>query len=151
MSILRPWVQSLGLREQGVLLTAIRGCDLAPKYPLDSQERTVTAFIRWAVCVPFDEREVDSEPGCFMQSKLPDVIKPANWEHYPLHYVLHMVHALEIIGYCYIEAIPSPTTIAAREAYFTFCKAFHFVPESKHQMHVRLSEDRIANGSVVQK
>jgi hypothetical protein len=30
-SILQDWVQSLGLRQQGVILTAIRGCDTAPK------------------------------------------------------------------------------------------------------------------------
>ena len=30
-SILLPWVTELGLRHQGVLLSAIRGCDTAPR------------------------------------------------------------------------------------------------------------------------
>jgi hypothetical protein len=39
VSVLQDWVTELPLREQGTLLTSVRGCDLTPKYPLDSQER----------------------------------------------------------------------------------------------------------------
>lgn len=29
--VLRPWVRKLGLRHQGVIITALRGCDIANK------------------------------------------------------------------------------------------------------------------------
>jgi hypothetical protein len=40
-SVLQDWVCNLPLRMQGTLLTAIRGCDLTPKLPLDSTERNL--------------------------------------------------------------------------------------------------------------
>jgi len=146
-SVLKDWVMELGLREQGTLLTAIRGCDLVPKYPLDSVEKTFTAFVRCAVMNPFDEREIDSEAGCFMQTNLPEKWKPSIFEHYPLHYVLHLVHALEIIGYkCPDRAFG----MQAQSAYVKFVHAWHLNFETKEMMELRLSEDRIAKGCIVE-
>lgn len=48
-SVLRDWVMELPLREQGTLLTCIRGCDLTPKLPLHSlhlQPETKERFIQ---------------------------------------------------------------------------------------------------------
>jgi hypothetical protein len=70
VSVLQDWVTELPLREQGTLLTSVRGCDLTPKYPLDSQERRVVGFIRYAFMVPADVREVDAEPGAFFVSSV---------------------------------------------------------------------------------
>lgn len=146
-SVLNDWVMELGLREQGTLLTAIRGCDLAPKYPLDSVEKTLTAFIRFAVMFPFDAREIDSTPGCFMQSKIPADFKPSSMDHYPSHYVMHLVHALEVIGY---KCPHSDIKAQALKAYFKFVKSFHLNYETVQQMTDRLSEDRIANNNIVE-
>lgn len=146
-SVLKDWVCDLPLREQGTLLTAIRGCDLTPKYPLDSIERTITAFVRCAVMNPFDEREIDREPGCFMQTDLPENWRASAFGHYPLHYVMHLVHALEIIGYKSPEALFS---FQAINAYCKFVKSFHLNPETEIQMNERLCEDRILKASVVE-
>jgi hypothetical protein len=54
-SVLQDWVMELQLREQGTLLTGIRGCDLTPKIPLDSTERQLVGFLRFLVMVPHDE------------------------------------------------------------------------------------------------
>lgn len=147
-SVLKDWVCDLGLREQGTLLTAIRGCDLTPKMPLISTERNLTAFIRYAVMNPFDEREIDSEPGCFMQSRIDfSIFRASQFGHYPQHYVSHLIHALEIIGYrCPHEIISAD----ALKAYNSFCKSLHLNPETIEQMTERLNEDRIEKNCIVE-
>lgn len=144
--ILRPWVVELGLREQGVLLVATRGCDLAPKFPLDSVERRLTAAIRYAVLVPFDEREVDAKPGCFMMSSPPIDLRIAMLEHYPLHWVMHVVHAMQAIG------IRLPDREKADQwfrLYLQSVKSLHLNPETTSAYVTRLTEDRVANNTVV--
>lgn len=145
-SILQDWVVTLPLREQGTLLAAVRGCDLTPKFPLDAPERKIVAFVRHCFMVPADEREVDFQPGSFM-SRCP----PANFRHscignYPIHWVMHLTHALEVIGYRHPN---STTSDIARGLYYSFCTSFHLTPETCEEMEIRLSEDRIAKGDVV--
>lgn len=147
-SVLKDWVCSLPLREQGTLLTAVRGCDLTPKMPLDSTERNLTAFVRCSVMNAFDEREIDAEIGCFMQSRIDFTkFRASQFGHYPQHYVSHLIHALEVIGYrCPFEA----TKNDALAAYKMFCKSFHLNIETFEQMVERLSDDRIASGAIVE-
>lgn len=145
-SVLREWVQALPLREQGTLIVALRGCDSAPKFPLDSPERRMTAAIRYAVCIPADQREVDAEPGAFMTAHIPIDVKLAMFEHYPQHWVGHIIHACEVLGYRH----PDTWQAAAwKVLYERFVKSLHLNPESVEQMTKRLSEDRIASGTVV--
>lgn len=146
-SWLRPWVTELGLREQGTLVTGTRGCDLAPKMPLDSIERQLTAYMRWLVGTPYDEREVDSTIGCFMRSEPPSrAWRPSELEHYPLHWYAHLMHAFEVVGYRHPEKAHRD---ACFEIYLLLVHALHLEPESANQMAARLSEDRIATGEIV--
>lgn len=147
LSVLRPWVMALPLREQGTLIVALRGCDSAPKFPLDSPERRMTAALRWAVCIPADEREVDSEPGCFMLSTPPMDAKLSMFEHYPQHWVGHVIHACEVLGYRHPEDEQGSDWLAL---YRRFVYSLHMRAESKEDMIARLSEDRVAKGTVVQ-
>ncbi len=144
---LRPWVTELGLREQGTLVTGTRGCDLAPKMPLDSIERQLTAYLRWLVGTPYDEREVDSTIGCFMRSEPPSrTWKPSELEHYPLHWYVHLMHAFEVVGYRHPDY---RHRMACFTIYDTMVHALHLRPESEAMMTLRLSEDRIATGEIV--
>lgn len=143
-SVLQDWVMELPLREQGTLLTVIRGCDLVPKMPLDSPERKLTGWLRWAIMNPADPREVGIK-GAFFQDKFPK-FKPSEFGHYPLHWVMHVVHALEVIGYRHPNF---KTATIAHNAYKNFVHSFHLNCESSHDMILRLSEDRIANNTVV--
>lgn len=145
-SVLQDWVMTLPLRAQGTLLTGIRGCDETPKYPLDSPERHLVAWMRWCVMNPADEREVDSEPGCFQMSTSPRDFKPSGIGHLPHHYVMHVTHVLEVIGYCHSHL---PTRMRARALYNKMAKSMHLTPETNLQMWERLTEDRIATGTVV--
>lgn len=145
-SVLQDWVMELPLREQGTLMTAVRGCDFTPKYPLDSPERVLVAAIRFAFMVPADPREVDAEIGCFMVSAIPSDFKPSALGHYPLHWVTHVMHAAEVIAYRHpIDGMRKAWTFL----YVDLCRTLHVKPEFKEEMIARLSEDRIANGEIV--
>lgn len=156
-SVLQDWVMELPLREQGTLLTGIRGCDLAPKNPIsnverygcstgeDTAERGLTAFLRWCVMNPADVREVDI-PGAFFQSKPPCNWKPSQFGHFPQHWYSHLMHCFEVVGYRHPD---EDTATHAQEIYLRMVKNMHLNPESRDGMIERLSEDRIAAGSVV--
>jgi hypothetical protein len=146
-SVLQDWVMELPLREQGTLMTAVRGCDATPKYPLDSLERRLTAAIRGAFMVPADEREVDSEPGCFMLSYPPvSDFKASSLGHYPQHWVAHVMHACEVLGYRHPVPIVRDQWLMI---YLLFCKGFHVPAESFEEFAERMNEDRIASGCIV--
>ena len=143
-SVLQDWVMELPLREQGTVLTAVRGCDLTPKMPLDSPERQIVGWIRWAILNPADPREVGIK-GAFFQSEMPD-FRPSEFGHYPLHWFTHIMHTLEVIAYRHpVERIAMDANIK----YTALAHSLHLNPESKSQMIHRLSEDRIANNCVV--
>jgi hypothetical protein len=141
----------LPLREQGTLLTAVRGCDDEPKTWTSrgvaySPGRRLTAFIRWCFMNPADEREVDLEEGAFFQSKPPDPFKPSEFGHLPQHWYAHAMHALEVVAYRH------PDFAVAREAtvlYLLMVNNLHLRVETREQMISRLSEDRIESGTVV--
>lgn len=140
----------LPLREQGTLLTAVRGCDAEPKLwtatgIADSPGRRLTAYIRWTFMNPADIREVDI-PGAFFQSKPPDPFKPSEFGHLPEHWYAHVMHALEVIGYRHPD---NRTEQTARYLYRAMVKNLHLMPEPRALMIERLSEDRIASGEVV--
>ncbi len=145
-SILHDWVMELPLREQGTLLTIVRGCDLSPKSTLDSPERKLVAFLRYCILKPADVREVDAEIGSFMSRNPPQNFNPSNVGHYPMQWVTHIVHALEVVGY---RSSHTWQKQICNELYLTFCKSFHMNPETCEEMVERLSEDRIEKGNIV--
>lgn len=169
-SVLQDWVMELPLREQGTLLTAVRGCDLAPKiwfnppafgYSIDvveeiiskmdvpriieTPERQLISWIRYCFMNAADIREVDV-PGAFFRSNPPDNFKQSSLGHYPLHWFTHVMHAIEVIAYRH------PNHKISTEAYKIYSRmahSLHLNEESKEQMIARLSEDRIAKREVV--
>lgn len=145
-SVLQDWVMELSLREQGTLLTAVRGCDLVPKYPLDSAERIITSCIRGAFMVPADEREVDAEIGCFMSAKIPQ-FKWSALGHYPQHWISHILHAIEVLGWQHPD-----TKVRAKWhcIYLDGCKSLHVSPETYGMYKCRMLEDRIKSNCIVQ-
>lgn len=145
-SVLQDWVMELPLREQGTLLTAVRGCDLTPKHPLDSIERQLVAAIRCAFMNPADVREVGIEPGAFFQPEPPMGWKASCLGHYPQHWYSHLMHAAEVVGYRH------PNERLAKmwwTIYKRMACSLHLYPETRAEMIERLSEDRIAKGEIV--
>jgi hypothetical protein len=146
-SVLQDWVMELPLREQGTLLTGVRGCDLAPKTPATtrSAERSLIAFLRYCVLNPADVREVDIV-GSFFRSLAPADWKASEFGHYPLHWYSHVMHCFEVVAYRHPGA---DIAADALKIYTRLVRGLHLNVETKEQMIARLSEDRIASGEVV--
>ena len=139
VSMLRDWVELLPLREQGVLLSGMRGCDLTPKVPLDSSERQLVSYLRYLVCHPNAEHEVGAAPGAYMQPNPPEEWTPSEFGHYPQHWYAHIMHAFQVVAYRH------PELRARRRAeaiYRSFVHSLHLEPESFETMAARLSEAR---------
>ena len=141
----------LPLREQGTLLTAVRGCDFEAKTWVStgvaySPGRRLTAFIRWCFMNPADPREIDSQEGAFMMSSPPHPFKPSEFGHLPEHWYAHAMHALEIVGYRHPDELVAQMAI---DLYRKMVHNLHLNPETFDQMAMRLSEDRFEAGTVV--
>lgn len=145
-SVLQDWVMELPLREQGTLLTCVRGCDVTPKLPLDSIERQLVGALRFAFLEPADLREVDKEPGCFFVSRPPYRWRASELGHYPLHWYSHIMHSAEVIAYRHPD---DETREQWMQVYVKLATALHLTPETFDEFVARLSEDRIASGEVV--
>lgn len=156
-SVLQDWVMELPRRFQGTLLTGIRGCDVAPKMPAtilerygcssgeSTPERHLSAFLRYCVLNPADPRETDT-PGSWFQSRPPAEWRPSQFGHYPEHWYAHVMHCFEIIGYEHPE---QAIATFGWDLYARMVRNLHLNPETRHQMWERLTEDRIAAGTVV--
>lgn len=142
---------NLPLRAQGTLLTGIRGCDVAGKdinaieAGVEQPERRLTAFLRFCVLNPADPREVDI-PGAFFQSKGPSKWKGSEISHYPMHWYSHLMHCFEVVAYCHPDADISDEAFSI---YQKLVHNLHLTIESKAALIQRLTEDRIANDTVV--
>lgn len=150
MSVLQDWVMEIPLREQGTLLTAVRGCDLEPKIwystgVADSPGRRLTAFVRWCFMNPADPREVDI-PGAFFQSQPPNPFKASEFGHLPQHWYSHIMHALEVIAYRHPNEDIADETF---RLYRAMVRNLHLDIETFDEFKERLSEDRISSGQVV--
>ena len=144
--VMRSWTNHLPLRHQGVLVSAMRGADGAPK---DDPSKSITSMLRRAILNPADGRETTAAGGFFGfdPGKLTTNTHAFlhSMDQYPLHYVTHLMHAAQIVGYKH----PEETFRAYFELLYTMivCK-FHLLPEDQQTMDARLTEDRIAAGTV---
>ena len=131
-SILQPWVERLGLRHQGTLLASIRGCDTAPK---NDPSKNLARCIRAEILIPFcgDAKKsasfIEEVEQCELIHRMLAFSK--NHDHYPSHYVGHLVLTAEIIGY----KKPSPIWL---EFYRDMVRGMHLSVETEDQLDERL-------------
>lgn len=132
----------LGLRHQGVLLTAVRGCDTAPKD--DPSKRFVRCY-----------RAIVLNPHCGDAAKAKTFIEGVghyelfdrfaafrkNLDHYPHHYVMHLIHACEIVGYKHPDVRVAEHW---RMFYAALAAGLHMNPETEAQLAGRLNADEEA-------
>lgn len=142
--ILQEWVAKLGLRQQGVLLTAVRGCDTAPKRdPSKQLSRAIRGMILNTHCKnPEDARsfiEVCSKGELYRRMGM----FANDCDHYPHHFIMHILHASEIIGYCHPVHEDSVVWL---EFYNKLCWGLHLTPETCREMNIRLNAEEEAFG-----
>lgn len=138
-SIIQDWAANLGLRHQGVLVSAVRGCDSVQRE--DASKYLVRVYrgvllnahvgdIRKAASfmVAFDAEQWDHSEADFLRSI----------DHYPNHWILHWMHACEIVGHKH----PDPDISSAFfSLYRKLVKKFHLEMESMEKLDQRLGAD----------
>lgn len=138
-SVVKLWVSSLGLRHQGVLLAAIRGCDVLPKeHPWKILVRAYRGVILNAHCK--DASKAVSFMLVLSEDDFEAVSSQAasDFDSLPVHYVLHFMHAAEILGMKH----PEPQEARRWAAFYrVMCRKFHINPESEYQLDARLNAD----------
>jgi hypothetical protein len=139
-SVLQDWVMELGLRHQGVLLTAVRGCDTAPK---DDASKTLVRSLRneFLNCFCGDPKKartfIESVEEDELHERMIAFLK--NCDHYPQHYVSHLMHAVEIVGY----KKPCGHWLWF---YTNLCRGLHVTPETEEELDERLGDEEESFG-----
>lgn len=137
-SIIQEWASDLGLRHQGVLVSAVRGCDsVLREDPSKYLVRVYRGVLLRAHCrditkaasfmVPFDAMQWDHSAADFFRSI----------DHYPNHWLLHWMHACEIVGYKHRDP---DISAAFSEMYFKLVNKFHLHPETAYDLDNRLNK-----------
>lgn len=137
-SVTRDWVNGLSYKQQTTLFCALRGCDGVAK---DDNTKAVVRELRGIILKNADGGHA------FMEEKnnRKAIWKlAANMDQYPMHYIMHLVHAMEIIGYFHPD---DETSAYWRKAYYHFISKMHVNPETKEENRSRLQDRRTSNNS----
>jgi hypothetical protein len=138
LPILQDWVMRLGLRFQGVLLSAIRGCDTVQRH----DHSKILARIYRAEILQTHAGDPAKSKSFIMWADIPTTVGHMekflnDCDHLPQHYVMHFLHAAEILGYGH----PDPER---RDMWGSFyqvaCRKYHLRPETYAELIDRLEE-----------
>lgn len=136
-SIIQPWAAELGLRHQGVLVSAIRGPDTEER---EDVSKYLTRVLRGAVLVPHckDLSKAVSYmmalDGELWDHSAADFLR--GFDHYPLHWLSHFMHACEIIGYKHPD---EEYRRCFGGMYASLCRKLHVNAEAEWQLDGRLN------------
>jgi hypothetical protein len=136
-SVLHDWVHALTFQQQALLMTGMRGPDENNKY---NAAKAITRYLRGAICKPAGNWDGDNDND-FMWGNYNYFIEHADafWhdhDAYPHHFIMHLIHCAEVIGY----KMPGFQSEYWREFYIEACHAFHMTPETEEQMDKRLND-----------
>lgn len=134
--VVQAWVWGLPLMQQTVLICALRGPDGVPK---DSPAKTITRQLRRAILHDArpsgDNSFMATDAGALAFRGLLDEFF-ADTDKYPAHFLLHLYHAAEILGYKH----PHATTRGRWGLLYTWaCNAFHMRVELEADLDARLN------------
>lgn len=135
-SVVQPWLQALPLKMQSVTLLGLRGCDGKHK---EDPSKPLLRLMRQTVLVPANPNYMDDPDDNFMKSTVTEetAVRFLNdLDPYPMHWLMHFLHAAEIIGYKHPDEGP-------REFFWWLYQnavvaGLHLNPESEMQLDKRL-------------
>jgi hypothetical protein len=146
-SVLHDWVHELTFQQQALLLTGIRGADGTSKH---NAGKILTRYLRGVVIKPAGEwachktmpvglNDNDFMWGEYDGGEFRKYAREFLKDHdvYPHHWLMHMVHCAEVIGYKH------PNEIIRGEwlmFYYNCCHNFHMTAETELQMDERLND-----------
>lgn len=130
--VVRDWIKELPWKQQTVLLSAIRGCDGVSKHDPSK------AFIRPFRGVVLNNAEPGDESDTFMHH--PEEEEVEDFAHdlddYPMHWLVHFMHAAEIIGFKHPDDKTREWWMNLYEEMVS--EGFHLNPEIEEQLDRRL-------------
>lgn len=131
----RKWVNELPWMMQGTLFSAMRG----PDGIIHDDTIKIVRSLRYLILKPAS----DKTPFLRDIPNKDELLKSmTNFYHtmrgYPFHFITHLLHAVEIIGYKHLDE-------EIREIWYNFylliCKNLHLNPETEEQLDNRLEDD----------
>lgn len=130
-SVVQDWVNGLTWKQQTVLFCALRGCDTAEK---NDPAKAIIRNLRGTVL-----HNAGTPSGEFMQYTDVDLVDftKNNLDAYPIHFILHVAHAAEIIGYKHPDLRVKGYW---KNVYVSVVHAFHMNIETEEQMDYRLRD-----------
>lgn len=142
LSVVRPWVSELPLRMQAVLLLAMRGPDGVKKENLAKQ---IVRELRFVVLNPAlpktDGTKIDefmgTQTGHLSLEKA--MIFAQEHDEYPHHWLMHLVHAAEIVGQYHPDTEVQTFWWCL---YQCMTRALHLNPEDLLQLEARLGPSK---------
>jgi hypothetical protein len=136
MSILQEWVEKLGLRHQGVLLGAIRGCDTAEKY---AASKVIARALRSDTLISHcgDPAKSKSFIEVLSDERFEGAVNEffCEWDCLPMHYIMH---AAEVMGFYHPDL---HQRLRWLYFYHRAVHRLHLHPESRQELDERLNAD----------
>lgn len=137
-SVLHDWVHALPFQQQALLMTGMRGPDGSDKH---NPAKVIVRFLRGAVLKPAGEWEGMNDNN-FMWG---DYGVFSLWinrffddpDGYPHHFIMHLIHCAEVVGYKHPDGSIAIHWIRFYEA---ACDSFHMTPETEEEMDQRLND-----------
>lgn len=134
-SVVQEWLAEVcTLKQQTVLLSALRGCDGRPK---EDPSKPVTRAFRATILYsahknPGDQTFMQSNPHGAVRAWLNDGV-----DSYPMHWLIHFMHAIEIVGYKHPNERVATFWLGV---YCQLCDVLHLRPETKSTLDRRLAD-----------
>lgn len=132
VSVLQEWVTRLSMRQQTVLLSAIRGPDGIDKFDF---VRLLVRLFRASVLKDAAPNNGFME-GCWPTRENLQQQFLKRPDAYPFHWLMHFMHAVEILGY----EMPETDAAPWHQLYLDMADMMHLNPESAEQMRARLRD-----------
>jgi hypothetical protein len=136
-SVLQDWVMNIGLRQQGTLLSGLRGCDTVPRHHISKLiGRALRADCLNSFCG--DAKKAVSYIQFLEHSTLVDMLPHIldSQDELPSHYVSHLIHAIQILAFYHPD--PDRNSIW-NQYYLRLCKRWHMHPETIEDLEKRLN------------
>jgi hypothetical protein len=137
-SVLQDWVMELPLMQQATLISSVRGPDGVSKNGLHKE---VCRYLRYLSLNPAHDDHLTNPTDKFMSPNLRAVGTVLadfvhDHDHYPMHWLIHIVHAFEILGYKH----PDPKhRLCCHRFYILMADCFHLAIEREIEMDHRLN------------
>lgn len=137
-SVVHEWVSTLTFQQQALLMTGMRGPDGSEKH---NGAKYIVRYLRAIVLKPAGNWQGKNDND-FMWGDYTLFDHYAfefwnNHDHYPHHFIMHLFHCAEVIGYKHPD---HGIRWRWNQFYLGGCRAFHLNPETEEQMDNRLND-----------